>query len=142
MSTLAAGLQWGGRLLQPRMILRYLAAAPGLLGAWNIVVKGTLGVLISLTLAATTPLRDLLSGMQRLHAPALVVTIATLMLRYADLIVAEAGRMHRARLSRGHDPRFLWQVGATARGVGALFIRAYERGERVHLAMLARGYRP
>ena len=71
---------------------------PGLLGAWNIVVKGTLGVLISLTLAATTPLRDLLLGMQRLHAPALVVTIATLMLRYVDLIVAEAGRMRLARL--------------------------------------------
>jgi cobalt/nickel transport system permease protein len=113
---------------------------PGLLGAWNIVAKGTLGVLVSLTLAATTPLRDLLSGLQRLHAPALVVTIATLMLRYVDLIVAEAARMRRARLARGHDPRFLWQVGATARGVGALFVRAYERGERVHPAMLSRGF--
>ena len=125
----------------PRIdVLGLALSEPGLLGAWNIVVKGTLGVLISLTLAATTPLRDLLSGMQRLHAPALVVTIATLMLRYVDLIVAEAGRMRRARLARGHDPRFLWQVGATARGVGALFIRAYERGERVHLAMLSRGF--
>jgi cobalt/nickel transport system permease protein len=64
-------------------------------------VKGTLGVLISLTLAATTPLRDLLLGMQRLRAPALVVTIATLMLRYTDLIVAEARRMRLARLARG-----------------------------------------
>jgi cobalt/nickel transport system permease protein len=113
---------------------------PGLLGAWNIVVKGTLGVLTSLTLAATTPLRDLLLGLQRLHAPALVVTIATLMLRYIDVIVGEAGRMRLARISRGHDPRFLWQAGATARGVGALFVRSYERGERVHLAMLSRGW--
>jgi cobalt/nickel transport system permease protein len=113
---------------------------PGLLGAWNIVVKGTLGVLISLTLAATTPLRALLIGLQRLRVPALVVTIATLMLRYADLILAEAARMRRARLARGHDPRFLWQVGATARGVGTLFVRTYERGERVHLAMLSRGF--
>jgi cobalt/nickel transport system permease protein len=113
---------------------------PGLLGAWNILVKGTLGVLTSLTLAATTPLRDLLLGMQRLHAPALVVTIATLMLRYVDVIVGEARRMRLARISRGHDPRFLWQAGATARGVGALFVRSYERGERVHLAMLSRGW--
>lgn len=125
----------------PRIdVLGVALSQPGLLGAWNIIAKGTLGVLISLTLAATTPLRDLLLGMQRLRAPALVVTIATLMLRYTDLIVAEAGRMRRARLSRGHDPRFLWQVGATARGVGALFVRAYERGERVHLAMLSRGF--
>jgi cobalt/nickel transport system permease protein len=113
---------------------------PGLLGAWNILVKGTLGVLTSLTLAATTPLRDLLLGLQRLHAPPLVVTIATLMLRYVDVIIGEARRMRLARISRGHDPRFLWQAGATARGVGSLFVRSYERGERVHLAMLSRGW--
>ncbi|MDF3049858.1 MAG: cobalt transporter permease [Pseudonocardia sp.] len=120
--------------------LGFALSEPGLLGAWNILVKGTLGVLISLTLAATTPLPDLLLGLQRLRAPALVVTIATLMLRYVDLIVAEARRMRLARLARGHDPRFLWQTGATARGVGALFLRTYERGERVHLAMLSRGF--
>lgn len=113
---------------------------PGLLTAWNILIKGTLGVLTSLTLASTTPLRDLLLGLQRLHAPSLVVTIATLMLRYIDVIAAEARRMRLARISRGHDPRFLWQAGATARGVGALFVRSYERGERVHLAMLSRGW--
>ena len=120
--------------------LGFTLSQPGLLGAWNILVKGTLGVLTSLTLAATTPLRDLLLGLQRLHAPSLVVTIATLMLRYVDVIAGEARRMRLARISRGHDPRFLWQAGATARGVGALFIRSYERGERVHLAMLSRGW--
>ncbi len=115
-------------------------SGPGLLAAWNILAKGTLGVLTSLTLAATTPLRDLLLGLQRLHAPAMVTTIATLMLRYVDVIAGEARRMRLARISRGHDPRFLWQLGATARGVGSLFIRSYERGERVHLAMLSRGW--
>ena len=114
---------------------------PGLLGAWNILIKGTLGVLTSVTLAATTPLRDLLLGLQRLRAPSIVITIATLMLRYVDVIAGEARRMRLARIARGHDPRFLWQAGATARGVGSLFVRSYERGERVHLAMLARGWR-
>ncbi|MGI5130383.1 cobalt ECF transporter T component CbiQ [Pseudonocardia sp. CA-107938] len=113
---------------------------PGLLGAWNILAKGTLGVLTSLTLAATTPVRDLLLGLQRLRAPHLVTTIATLMLRYLDVIAGEGHRMRVARISRGHDPRFLWQAGATARGVGTLFVRSYERGERVHLAMLSRGW--
>lgn len=112
----------------------------GLLAGWNIVVKGTLGVLTSLTLAATTSPRDLLLGLQRLRVPATVTTIATLMLRYIDVIVGEARRMRIARISRGHNPRLLWQAGATARGVGSLFLRSYERGERVHLAMLARGW--
>ncbi|MGI9063601.1 MAG: cobalt ECF transporter T component CbiQ [Pseudonocardiaceae bacterium] len=112
----------------------------GMLAGWNIIIKGTLGVLTSLTLAATTAPRDLLLGLQRLRVPGTVTTIATLMLRYIDVIVGEARRMRVARISRGHDPRLLWQAGATARGVGSLFLRSYERGERVHLAMLARGW--
>ena len=112
----------------------------GLLAGWNIVVKGTLGVLTSLTLAATTLPRDLLIGLQRLRVPDTLTTIATLMLRYFEVLVGEARRMRIARISRGHDPRLLWQVGATARGVGSLFLRSYERGERVHMAMLARGW--
>ena len=105
---------------------------PGLLGAWNILVKGALGVLTSLTLAATTPLRDLLLGLQRLGAPPLVVTIATLMLRYVDVIAGEARRMRLARISRGHDPRFLWQLGATARGVGPVGCRGCRTPRRPH----------
>ncbi|MCD2193914.1 cobalt ECF transporter T component CbiQ [Actinomycetospora endophytica] len=112
----------------------------GLLAGWNILVKGTLGVLISVTLGMTTPVRDLLSGLGRLRVPGMVTTIATLMVRYLEVIVAEARRMRLARVARGHDPRFLWQIGPTVRGVGTLFLRSYERGERVHLAMLARGY--
>jgi cobalt/nickel transport system permease protein len=112
----------------------------GALAGWNILAKGTIGVLTSLTLAATTTPRELIVGLQRLRTPAALTTIATLMLRYLDVIAAEARRMRLARISRGHDPRFLWQVGATARGIGALFIRSYERGERVHLAMVSRGW--
>jgi cobalt/nickel transport system permease protein len=112
----------------------------GALAGWNILAKGTLGVLVSLTLAATTTPRELVVGLQRLRAPAVLTTIATLMLRYLEVIAAEARRMRTARISRGHDPRFLWQVGATARGIGALFVRSYERGERVHLAMVSRGW--
>lgn len=112
----------------------------GLLDGWNIIVKGTLGVLTSLTLAATTSPRDLLLGLQRLRVPPTITTIATLMLRYIEVIIGEARRMRIARISRGHDPRLLWQAGAAARSVGSLFLRSYERGERVHLAMLARGF--
>ncbi|GAA0234916.1 hypothetical protein GCM10010492_37300 [Saccharothrix mutabilis subsp. mutabilis] len=112
----------------------------GALAGWNILAKGTLGVLVSLTLAATTAPQDLLLGLQRLRMPSVLVTIATLMLRYAEVVVAEAKRMRVARISRGDDPRFLWQLGATAKGVGSLFIRSYERGERVHLAMVSRGW--
>jgi cobalt/nickel transport system permease protein len=122
------------------VLMPVFGGTAGALAGWNILAKGTLGVLTSLTLAATTTPRDLIIGLQRLRTPAVLTTIATLMLRYLEVIAAEARRMRLARISRGHDPRFLWQVGATARGIGALFIRSYERGERVHLAMLSRGW--
>ncbi|MFF2084500.1 cobalt ECF transporter T component CbiQ [Nocardia sp. NPDC058176] len=112
----------------------------GLWAAWGIIAKGTLGVGISLTLAATTSVRDLPGGLTRLRVPGMIVMIVVLMLRYVDVLVAEAGRMRLARISRGDDPRTLRQAGATARGAGTLFLRSYERGERVHLAMLSRGF--
>ncbi|MEV0734111.1 cobalt ECF transporter T component CbiQ [Polymorphospora sp. NPDC050346] len=115
-------------------------SAEGLLGGWNILVKGTLGVLVSLLLAATTTSRDLIVGLDRLRCPRIVTQIAMFMVRYLDVLVGEARRMRVARISRGDDPRFLWQLRGFAAGIGALFLRAFERGERVYLAMLSRGY--
>lgn len=115
-------------------------SVPGLYAAWGIVVKGTLGVAASLTVAATTTARALPAGLSRLGIPPVVISMLVLMIRYIDVLSAEAGRMRMARLSRGDSPRTLHQAGAIARGVGALFLRSYERGERVYLAMLSRGY--
>jgi cobalt/nickel transport system permease protein len=112
----------------------------GLYAAWGIVIKGTLGVAGSLTLAATTSARELPVGLSRLGVPAMVTSMLVLMIRYVDLLTAEAARMRMARMSRGDSPRTLHQAGAIAKGVGALFLRSYERGERVYLAMLSRGF--
>lgn len=112
----------------------------GLWAAWNIVAKGTLGVATSVILAATTPVPELLRGLERLRLPAAFTTIAGFMVRYGDVIADEVRRMRIARVSRGHDPRWIWQARAVAASAGTLFIRSYERGERVHLAMLSRGW--
>lgn len=115
-------------------------SVPGLYAAWGIVAKGTLGVAASLTLAATTPARELPHALSRLRVPALITSVLVLMVRYIDVLGAEAGRMRTARLSRGDSPRALHQAAAVATGAGTLFLRSYERGERVYLAMLSRGY--
>ncbi|HEU4422696.1 MAG TPA: cobalt ECF transporter T component CbiQ [Pilimelia sp.] len=112
----------------------------GLYGAWNILAKGTIGVLASLLLAATTTPSDLIIGLDRLRCPQSITQIAAFMLRYLDVLTGEARRMRIARISRGDDPRFLWQLRGFAAGIGALFLRAFERGERVYLAMVSRGY--
>lgn len=113
---------------------------PGLVAAGGLLMKGTLGVLASLTLAATTEPEDVLRGLVRLRMPDLIVQIMGFMIRYLDVVTGEMGRMLTAMRSRGCDPRSPRHWPALARSLGALFIRSYERGERVHLAMLSRGY--
>jgi cobalt/nickel transport system permease protein len=112
----------------------------GLYAAWGIVVKGTLGVAASLTVAATTSAREIPVALSRLGVPALVTSMLVLMIRYIDVLAAEVSRIRVARVSRGDSPRVLHQAGAIAKGIGALFLRSYERGERVYLAMLSRGF--
>ena len=111
-----------------------------LLAGAGIVVKGTLGVLTAVILSTTTTAREILRGLEKLHLPKLMVQIAAFMLRYVNVISDEMQRMKVARESRGFIATGIkdWKVIATA--ASALFIRSYERGERVHLAMLSRGY--
>jgi len=121
-------------------LLGVSVSVPGLWGAWNVLAKGTLGVAASVLLASTTELRSLLLGLQRLRLPPLLVQIASFMIRYGDVIGDELRRMSIARRSRGFEARGVRHWGVLAKTAGALFIRSYERGERVHLAMVSRGY--
>ncbi|MFG3497898.1 cobalt ECF transporter T component CbiQ [Streptomyces sp. NPDC047928] len=121
-------------------LLGVTVSVPGLWDAWNVLAKGTLGVAASVLLAATTELRALLLGLQRLRLPPLLVQIASFMIRYGDVITDELRRMSIARRSRGFEAKGVRHWGVLAKSAGALFIRSYERGERVHLAMVSRGY--
>lgn len=121
-------------------VLGLSLSEPGLWAAWGILAKGTLGVLGAIILAATTPARDLLTGLKSLRVPAPLVQIAAFMLRYVHVVFAEMERMRVARESRGFEATGVRSWPVIAQSAGSIFIRSYERGERVHLAMLARGY--
>lgn len=121
-------------------VLGLSLSVEGMWGAWNILVKATLGAATMMLLASTTPVTSILHGLQKLRVPSVIVAIAGFMIRYADVIASEMRRMKVGRQSRGYEPRVLWQARALASSAGTLFIRSYERGERVHLAMMSRGY--
>lgn len=125
----------------PRVeVLGVSLSQAGLWAAWNIVAKATLGAWASILLAATTQVPDLLKGFARLRFPRVITSIMAFMVRYLDVVVGEWNRMRIALRSRAYRPRSLRRAGALAAATGALFIRSYERGERVYLAMLSRGY--
>jgi cobalt/nickel transport system permease protein len=121
-------------------LLGLTLSVEGLWAAWNILVKATLGAATMMLLASTTPITSILRGLQKLRVPSVIVAIAGFMVRYLDVIASEMRRMKVGRQSRGYEPRVLWQARALASSAGTLFIRSYERGERVHLAMVSRGY--
>lgn len=121
-------------------VLGVEVAVEGLWGTATILSRALLGVATSIVLAATTEVPRILAGLERLRVPAVLTAIAAFMLRYLEVITGELMRMRRAMTARGYDPRWLWQARPIAASAGALFIRSYERGERVHAAMLARGW--
>ncbi|MFZ0013368.1 MAG: cobalt ECF transporter T component CbiQ [Acidimicrobiia bacterium] len=112
----------------------------GLWAAWNILAKAILGASVSIVLTATTEVADIMKGLAILRVPAVLTAIMMFMVRYLELITDELRRMRVAMMARGYDPRWLYQARPIASSAGALFVRSYERGERVHGAMLARGF--
>jgi len=121
-------------------VLGLRLSVEGLWGAWELLATATLGVSVSVLLAATTPLRELLTGLERLRLPTLIVQIMSFMVRYADVVADELRRMRIARESRGFVATGIRHWPMLGRSAGAAFVRCFERGERVHLAMLSRGY--
>ena len=121
-------------------VLGLRLSVEGLWGAWELLATATLGVAVSILLAATTPLREILTGLERLRLPTLIVQIMSFMIRYADVVAEELRRMRIARESRGFVASNVRHWPVLGRSAGALFVRCFERGERVHLAMLSRGY--
>jgi cobalt/nickel transport system permease protein len=102
--------------------------------------KAAIGTVSAVLLAATTTFPDILHGLERMRAPRLLTLIASFMYRYLFVIGGEARRMRVALAARGYRPRHALQAAALGRVATALFLRTFERGERVYVAMLARGY--
>ncbi|AXV09358.1 Transmembrane component NikQ of energizing module of nickel ECF transporter [Euzebya pacifica] len=121
-------------------VLGVAVSAEGLAAARAIVAKSVIGASTTVVLAGTTETPAIMAGLARLRVPVVLTTIATFMIRYLEVLTGELGRMRTAMTARGYDPRWLWQVKPIASSAGALFVRSYERGERVHAAMLARGF--
>ncbi|MDB5349715.1 MAG: ABC-type cobalt transport system, permease component CbiQ [Planctomycetota bacterium] len=153
------GVVWISRLRPLPLLRRWLAFVPlvgflalmvatghpqrarlGLLPvAGVILIKNSLAFVTILVLGGVTPFPRLLDGMRRLGAPRVLVATLHFMYRYIHVLGTELARMVQARRSRsfrrgGPD----W--GLLTGLIGVLFLRAMERGERVHAAMVARGW--
>jgi cobalt/nickel transport system permease protein len=114
----------------------------------TVALKSWLSVQAALLLTFTTPFHDLVDALRRLRLPEVMVAIIGFMYRYLAVLADEASRLMRARASRsagGADGSrgggsLRWRAGVTGSMVGTLFLRSYERSERIYAAMQARGF--
>ncbi len=112
----------------------------GLQVVTNILIKAWLSILSLIWLTSTTRLTNLLLGLEQLHLPRVMVMILSFMYRYLFVLADEVMRMKQARDTRNFGGRRLWQIRTIGNMIGTLFIRSYERGERIYAAMVARGF--
>lgn len=119
----------------------------GLLKFISILIRSWLSVQMAILLVATTRFPDLIHALEHLKVPAILTTIIAFLYRYLFVLTDEVHRMIRARESRSgavtgirSGGGVLWRAKIAGNMAGQLFLRSYERSDRIYNAMLSRGY--
>jgi cobalt/nickel transport system permease protein len=112
----------------------------GLIVLGSVSFKALLALLLLNMLTLTTSVPMLLQALTVLRTPPLLIAILASMYRYLGVLIEEFGAMRRAAISRNLMGGNHWQRLVVGNMIGSLFIRTYERGDRIHQAMLSRGY--
>jgi cobalt/nickel transport system permease protein len=118
----------------------------GLVAFVSILIKAWLSVLAATLLVTTTTFPSLVAAIRWLRVPKVIVSVVSFMYRYIFVIADEALRLFRAREARSANPEgkpagsIRWRATVLGGMIGSLFIRSYERSERIYAAMLSRGF--
>jgi cobalt/nickel transport system permease protein len=91
-------------------------------------------------LSLTTPVPRLFRGLEALRTPDVIMMLLGFMYRYVSVISDQLRSLRNALDSRGFALSRYRRIRLLGHLAGSLFVRAYDRGERVHAAMLARGW--
>jgi len=105
-----------------------------------LLLRAWLAVSLMILLVNTTPFDRLLASLRSFRVPPLFVLLLSFFYRYLYLLWDEGERMQRARNLRYFGGRWTAQVPILGRMVSTLFLRSYQRAERVQMAMLSRGW--
>ncbi|MBI5933755.1 MAG: energy-coupling factor transporter transmembrane protein EcfT [Chloroflexi bacterium] len=141
----------------PFLGMELIVTDAGLLRFASILVRSWLSVQAAILLVAVTTFPDLIHALEHLRAPKIITTVIAFLYRYLFVLSDEVIRLLRARQARSatlppsvspHFPRkwgerkrgVVWRAKVAGNMVGQLFLRSYERSDRIYNAMLARGY--
>jgi cobalt/nickel transport system permease protein len=125
----------------------FIITDAGALRFISILIRSWLSVQMAILLVATTRFPDLIHALEHLKVPAILTTIIAFLYRYLFVLTDEVFRLIRARESRSgavagnrSGGGVLWRAKIAGNMAGQLFLRSYERSDRIYNAMLSRGY--
>jgi cobalt/nickel transport system permease protein len=120
----------------------------GLLRFISILVRSWLSVQMAILLVAVARFPDLIHALEHLRVPLILTSIIAFLYRYLFVLTDEVFRLRRARESRSaaapgkrSGGSVTWRAQTAGQMAGQLFLRSYERSDRVYNAMLARGFK-
>ncbi|MBS0206543.1 MAG: hypothetical protein JSS49_26945 [Planctomycetes bacterium] len=113
--------------------------------AWNWMIslwlRCTVSFMAGLWLIHVLPFRELLTTLRRWRCPLVLVAMLGFMYRYTFILWDELRRLRNARAARDFGGGPWWRSWSiNSQMIGLLLLRAMERAERTHRAMLARGW--
>jgi cobalt/nickel transport system permease protein len=120
----------------------------GLLRFISIVVRSWLSVQMAILLVAVTEFPKIIHALSHLRVPTIITVIISFLYRYLFVLTDEVMRMLRARQARSaaaagvrSGGSVAWRAQIAGHMAGQLFLRSYERSDRIYNAMLSRGYK-
>lgn len=126
----------------------FTATETGLIRFASIVIRSWLSVQMAILLVASTQFPDLMHALRHLRVPQMLVAVVSFTYRYLFVLSDEVLRLLRARESRSarlpgrkSGGSVWWRARVAGNMVGQLFLRSYERSDRIYNAMVSRGYR-
>ncbi len=119
----------------------------GLIRFGSVLLRTWLSVQAGILLVSVTQFPDLIHAFEHLRVPGVLTTIVAFLYRYLFVLADEVMRLLRARDARSaalpgykSGRNVLWRARVAGNIAGQLFLRSYERSDRIYNAMLARGY--
>ena len=136
------------RLLAATPFIAMAAALPlvsalpeGSVLALAVLWKAYCAILMLSMLTAATPVEEIVQALRRLGAPRSLALVAILMHRYLFVLLEEWRRVKRARECRTGGRLARGRARLWANQAAMVFVRGWERADRVAQAMTARGFR-
>ncbi len=118
-------------------IANYVSNTYGLSRLLEIFLKSYLSVIAIILYSSTTKFKDVIHTMRRFKVPEIMVMLVSFLYRYFFVLIDEIYRKRNAVFLRAGSIRMKFVGSAFA----DIFLRSYQRSEKIYYAMKLRGYK-